>query len=208
MTKVIPPRADQGSDEDLTITGKNFVEGAKVSFANSGVRALSVAFTSSTQLIVRIRVAGDASVGTASLFVINPDENEAEAAFEITAKGATLTTTTPKPGSPTAPVAPVTQRFDAYHNLGNPTELFHARGKIKGTLILSSGTVSYEEDNKTLINISLSEIEEVKTAPMGGFEIKVSSGKTFHFTAASLKSSDAKIIVESIRKAMPTPKSE
>lgn len=195
---------------DLTITGKGFADGAKVSFSNSGVRALRVAFTSSSQLIVRIRVAGDAPIGTASLFVINPDEDEAEAAFEVTAKGAELTTTPPKPGSPTPTVTPVTQRFDAFHYTGNPTEFFHVHGKVKGSLTLSSGTVSFEEDNKTIVNISLSEIEEVKTVsiPMGGFDIKVSNGKTFHFGAASLKSSDGKIIVESIRKAMPTPKSE
>jgi hypothetical protein len=198
---------------DLTVTGKNFAQGAKVSFANSGIRAMGVTTTSSTQLIVHIRVAGDAPTGPGSLFVINPDENEAEAPFEVTSKGGAKPSTPPTPstpGAPPTPATPVTQRFDAFH-LGSPTEIFHVHGKVKGSLVLSSGTVKYEEDGKTLIDISLNEIKEVKTAPLGGFQIKLTSGKAYHFAAASLKPSDARNIVDTIHKAMPsaaTPASE
>ena len=109
-----------------------------------------------------------------------------------------------RPSAPAADDPTYTQRFDAFH-LGNPTEVFHVHGKVKGSIIIASGALKYEEDNKTLVNISLSEITEVKTAMMGQFQVKLDSGKTIHFAAASLKGSDAKVIVDAIEKAMPNP---
>jgi hypothetical protein len=205
VTKVTPPKVGQGFDIDLKVTGKNFVQGTKVSFANEGIRVMGITSSSSTELTVHIKVAGDAPPGKTSLFVINPDDNEAEVPIEVALKGTfTPTPSAPhSPGSPPTADASYTQRFDAFH-LGNPTEIFHVHGKVKGSLVISSGTVKYEEDKKTLINISLSEIKEVKTAGIGGFNIKLNSGKTHHFAAASLKGSDARIIVDAIQKAMPT----
>jgi hypothetical protein len=193
----------QGFDVDLKVAGRNFVQGTKVSFANSGVRVLGVTYSSSTVLTVHIKVANDAPTGSGGLFVINPDDNEAEASIEVTAKGVATPGTPPKPGAPPTTVSAETQRFDAFH-LGNPTEIFHVHGRVKGSLVLSSGTVKYEEDGKTLINISVSEIKEVKTAsPMGQIHITLTSGKTFHFAAGSLRPSDARIVVDAIQKAMP-----
>lgn len=209
VTKVTPRKLGQGFDIDLMLTGKNFVPGTKVSFANEGIRVMGISSSSSTAITVHIKVAGDAPPGKTSLFVINPDDNEVEAPIEVALKG----TLTPPPVAPAAPgtVATTdpsyTQRFDAFH-LGNPTEIFHVHGKVKGSLILTSDTVKYEEDKKTLVNISLSEIKEVKTAGIGGFNIKLNSGKTIHFAAASLKGSDARTIVDAIQKAMPTAPAE
>ena len=45
---------------------------------------MGVTSPSSTELTVHIKVAKDATPGVASLFVINPDDNEAEAPFEVT----------------------------------------------------------------------------------------------------------------------------
>jgi hypothetical protein len=203
VTAVSPARVGQGFDVDLKITGHGFSPKAKVSFANQGVRLVEITTSSSTALTVHIKVAGDAAVGKSSLFVINPDDNEAEAPFEVVRKG----TVAPPPLNPNAPgTVPaadptLTQRFDAFH-FGNPTEIFHTHGKVKGALVISEGTVKYQEDGKTLVNISLSEIKDVKTSPMGGFRIIVNSGKTTHFAAASLKGSDARTIVDALEKAM------
>ncbi|HXW13812.1 MAG TPA: IPT/TIG domain-containing protein [Terriglobia bacterium] len=202
VTTIIPPRVAQGFDVDLKITGSNFAQGAKVTFANQGVRTLGITSSSSNELIVHIKVATDAPTGKTSLFVINPDENEAEVPFEVTKKGTLAPSAPPSPGSPPTADPNYTQRFDAFH-LGNPTEIFHVHGKVKGSLVISSGTLKYVEDGKTLVNVSLSEIEEAKTAGIGGFNIKLKSGKTIHFAAASLKGSDARTIVDAIQKAIP-----
>jgi hypothetical protein len=207
VLKVTPRKICQGFDIDMEITGKNFVQGTKVSFASEGIHEVGVSSYSATEITVHIKVAGDAVPGKTSLFVINPDDSEAEFPIEIALKG-TFPPPTPAPSTtPTAPAADdptYTQRFDAFH-LGNPTEVFHVHGKVKGSLVLASGTLKYEEDGKTLVNVSLSEIKEVKTAMMGQFEVKLDSGKTIHFAAASLKGSDAKAIVDAIEKAMPNP---
>ena len=87
VTTVEPPRVGPGFDMDLKITGKNFVQGAKVSFANPGIRVMGVTSPSSTELTVHIKVARDAAPGVASLYVINPDDREVEAPFEVTGKG-------------------------------------------------------------------------------------------------------------------------
>lgn len=206
VTTVNPPKVGQGFDIDLKLNGKNFVQGTKVSFANQGIRVMGITSSSTTEISVHIKVAGDATPGKTSLFVINPDESEAEAPIEVALKGTFTTTPSapPSPGSPPGADPSYTQRFDAFH-LGNPTEIFHVHGKVKGSLVISSETVKYEEDKKTLINISLSEIQEVKTSGIGGVNIKLNSGKTHHFAAASLKGSDARTIVEAIQKAIPSP---
>ena len=201
---ITPTRVGQGFDVDLRIVGSGFAQGAKVSCANSGVRTLGITSFSSTELIVHIKVAADAPTGKTSLFVINPDDDEAEVPFEVAKKGAFAPSAPPSPGSPATADLSYTQRFAAFH-LGNPTEIFHVHGKVKGSLILSSDTVKYEEDKKTLVNISLSEIKEIKTSSFATstFHITLNSGKTFHFAPGSLRPSDARNIVDSLRKALP-----
>jgi hypothetical protein len=199
-----------GFDVDLKITGKGFVQGAKVSFANQRVHVLGVTSPSSTQLTVHIKVAQDAPAGIASLFVINPDDSEAEAPFEVTAKGVTKPPAPPSSITPAAPAAPATpasadtQRYDAFH-LGNPAEIFQVLGKVKGSLLLSAGTIKYQEDGKTLVDISLAEIKEIKVSSVAPntFHITTNAGKTVHFAPASLRSADARNIVDSLRQALP-----
>jgi hypothetical protein len=204
VTTVVPPRVGPGFDVDLKITGKNFVQGTKVSFANPGIRVLGVTSPSSTELTVHIKVASDATPGVASLYVINPDDSEVETPFEVTAKGAAPPSTPPAPGSPPTPGSTDTQRYDAFH-LGNPAEIFQTHGKVKGSLVVSSGTIKYQEGGLTLINISLSEIKEIKipSYATATFHITLTSGKTFHFAPGSLRPSDTRNIVDSLRKALP-----
>jgi hypothetical protein len=200
VTTIEPPRVGQGFDMDLKITGKNFVQGAKVSFANPGVRVMGITSPSSTELTVHIKVARDAVPGVASLYVINPDDREVETSFEVTGKRAAA----PSPASPPTAGSPDTQRYDAFH-LGNPTEIFQVHGKVKGSLVVSSGTIEYQEDGKTLINIALNEIKEIKTSSIATatFHITLTSGKTYHFAPGSLRPSDARSLVDSLRQALP-----
>jgi hypothetical protein len=199
-----PSHAGPGNDVDLKITGKNFVQGAKVSFANSGIRTMGVTVTSSTELTAHIKVARDAKAGTASMFVINPDDLEAEVPFEVTGANTPPPAAPPSPGTPPAPVSADTQRYDAFH-LGNPAEVFETHGKVKGSLVVTSGTIQYQEGGKTLVNISLSEVKEIKTSSIATatFHITLNSGKTYHFAPGSLRPADARSLVDSLRKALP-----
>jgi hypothetical protein len=193
-----------GFDVDLKITGKNFGQGAKVSFANPGIRVIGVTSPSSTELTVHIKVAADATPGVASLYVINPDDSEVETLFEVAAKGTVTPPTPPSPGLPATPPSSDTQRYDAFH-LGNPAEAIKVHGKVKGSLVVSSGTIQYQEAGQTLINISMSDIKEIKTSSVvpDTFHITLASGKTYHFAPGSLRASDARDLVDSLRKAMP-----
>jgi len=219
---VEPPSASPGFDMDLKITGKNFAQGAKVSFANPGIRVMETNAPSSTELTVHIKVARDATPGRASLFVFNPDDSEVEVPFEVTGKSAVLPSTpllplppaSPSqpvspaapvaPGAPSAPAPPAEQRYEAFH-LGSPAEVFQAHGKVKGALVVSAGTLQYQEDGKTLINIQLSDIKEIKTSSIATatFHITLASGRTYHFAPGSLHPSDARILVDSLRKSLP-----
>jgi hypothetical protein len=204
VTAIEPPRAGLGYDVDLKITGKNFVQGTKVGFANPRIRVMGITSTSSTELTVHIKVAKDATPGVASVFVINPDDREAEATFEVTIKAAATPSAPASPETPPAPGSADTQRYVAFH-LGNPAEILQVHGKVKGALVVSSETIKYQEDGKTLINISLSEIKEIKTSSAfpDTFHITLTSGKTFHFAPGSLRASDARNLVDSLRKALP-----
>jgi hypothetical protein len=159
---------------------------------------------SSTELAVHIKVARDAKAGTESMFVINADDREAEVPFEVTGKAAAPPATPPSPGTTPTPTATGTQSYDAFH-LGNPAEVFHTHGKVKGLLVVTSGTLQYQEGGKTLINISLSEIKEIKvsTIATATFHVTLTSGKSFHFAPGSLRPSDARSIVDSLSQALP-----
>jgi hypothetical protein len=84
-------------------------------------------------------------------------------------------------------------------------EVFQTHGKVKGLLVVTSGTLQYQEGGKTLVNISLSEIKEIKIPAYATatFRITLNSGKTFHFAAGSLRPSETRNIVDSLRKALP-----
>jgi hypothetical protein len=205
VATIKPTQVGPGDDIDLKITGANFVQGAKVSFSNPGVRVLRITSPSSTELNVHIKVTFDATPSAASLFVVNPDDNnEVEAPFEVTAKVAAKPTARVSPASPPTPDSSDTRRYDAFH-LGSPTEVFQTHGKVKGALVVSAGTIQYQEDGKILINISMSDIREIKVSSIATatFHITLNSGKTYHFAPGSLRPSDARHLVDSLSAAMP-----
>lgn len=207
VTTVEPPQVGRGFDLDLKLTGKNFVQGTKVSFANPGIRVMSIISASATELTVHIKVAGDAAAGAGSLFVVNPDDSEVEVPFAVTAKGAApvaAPVAAPASTTPTAPVAAAVERYEAYH-LGSPAEIFQAHGRVKGALVVASGTLRYEEDGKTLLTIALTDVREIKTSAVATatFHVTLNSGKTFHFAPGSLRPGDARNLVDALRKELP-----
>jgi hypothetical protein len=204
VTTVEPAQVAPGFNLDLKVTGKNFAPGAKVSFANPGVRVLKITTLSDTELSVHIKVTFDATPGVASLFVVNPDDSEVEIPFEVVAKGAIKPPAPLAPASPAAPGSPDAQRYSAFH-LGSPAEAFQVHGKVKGALVVSAGTIQYQEDGKTLINIAVGDVEEIKTSAVATstFHITLSSGKVYHFAPGSLRPADARSLVDSLRAALP-----
>ena len=66
-------RGQSATNQNLTLTGTNFVNGAVVTFANSGVTVNSTTFNSATSLTVNVTVAANASLGTSTVTETNPD---------------------------------------------------------------------------------------------------------------------------------------
>lgn len=199
VTRVAPPSAAPKSELSLKIEGKNFAQGAKVSFSNPGIRVLETTVSSDTELTVRIQIALDAPTGKTSLFVVNPDDSETEAPFEV--KGETSETATG-----TEPPESAGERFDVY-NLGEVASLLQARDKTKGTLIVAGQKLIYEEAGKRVFSVSLSDIKELGANVIlglntGTFHIKLTAGKNYNFIAGSLRPADSQSIINSLRKAI------
>jgi hypothetical protein len=209
VTTVEPAQVSAGLNVDMKISGKNFVSGAKVSFANPDIRVLGTVFNSSSQITVHIKVALDATPGVASLFVVNPDDREVEAPFEVTPKvgakhsAVPVPATPPVPAAPSTPSAPATLRFDAFH-LGSPAEVVENR-RLKGSLSATTETIEYQEAGKTLIQIPVHEVREIKVSAVATatFHITLTSGKTYHFAPGSLRPADARNMVASLRSVLP-----
>lgn len=74
ISRVAPSSGGQSYTLDLSITGREFLADAAVSFSGSGITVVRVgANAGGTVLSVRIRIAGDAPKGARSVFVRNPD---------------------------------------------------------------------------------------------------------------------------------------
>ena len=199
VTRVDPPSAAPKSEPSLKIEGKNFAQGAKVSFSNPGIRVLETTVLTDTELSVRIHIAPGAPTGKTSLYVVNPDDSEAEASFEVTG-GTTKATAISEPASAAS------QRFEVY-NLGDVASILQTRNKTKGTLIITGAKLTYEESGKEAFSTSLADIKEVGANVIlglntGTFHIKLTSGKTYNFIAGSLRPADTQSIVESLSKAI------
>jgi hypothetical protein len=199
VTSVDPARAAARSQASVKVLGKNFAPGAKVSFANPRIRVLETRASATTELTVSIEIAADAPPGKTSLFVVNPDDREAEAPFEVTGG-------TTKAAAVSEPASSGGEQFDVY-NLGDVTSLLQGPNKIKGRLILTGQKLTYEEAGKEVFSTSLADIKEVGANVIlgldtGTFHINLASGKTYNFVAASLRPADSQSIVDSLRKAL------
>ena len=148
---------------------------------------------------MRIQVAADAPAGKTSFFVVNPDDSEVEASFEVTGG-------TTKAAEVSEPAGSAGQRFEVY-SLGDVASILQSHNKTKGTLIVTGLKLTYEESGKEIFSTSLSDIKEVGANVIlglntGTFHINLSSGKTYNFIAGSLRPADSQAIVDSLRKAM------
>jgi hypothetical protein len=199
VASVDPPRAAPKSEASLKIRGKNFAQGAKVSFSNPGIRVLETTVSTTTELNVRIQIVADAPTGKTSLFVVNPDDSEVEASFEVTGETTKAAAVSESAGS-------AGERFDVY-NLGDVASILQSHNKIKGTLILTGQKLTYEEAGKEVFSTSLSDIQEVGANVIlglntGTFHISLTSGKTYNFIAGSLRPADNQSVIDSLRKAI------
>jgi len=77
-------------------------------------------------------------------------------------------------------------------------------GKVKGALVVSPQTIEYQEAGKTLVSIQISDIKEIKTSSIATntFHITLNSGSTYHFAPGSLHPSDARNMVDTLRKVL------
>ncbi len=204
VVAVDPSRAVRGSQVSVKVTGRNFSKGVRVSFSNPGIRVLETSSSQSTELAARIQVANDAPAGKASLFVVNPDDREAEVAFEVVEANPVTTTTTKTPTAETGGSA--SQRFEVI-NLGEGVSILQNPNKTKGTLTLAGGRLKYEEGGKEVFTAVAGEIKEIEAnvflgVNTGTFHVILNSGKTFNFVAASLRPADSQSIVGSLRSAL------
>jgi hypothetical protein len=204
VTKVDPAQAAPGSNLTLKVTGKNFKQGAKVAFSNPGIRVLGIDFKKSTQLVAQIEVAPNAPSGKTSLFVINPDDSEVEAGFEIGGVNATQSGTEPEKVSSQASTP--AQQWSVY-NLGDATSILQNPSKAKGQLEVKGDKLEYDQDGKAVFTVKLREVQEV--APnvffglsTGTFHIILNSGKTYNFVSSSLAPADTNSIIESLHAAL------
>lgn len=202
VKSIDPPQAAPGSEATLKITGKNFAQGAKVSFGNPGIQILETTPTDTTVLTVRIRIASDAPAGKTGLFVLNPNDTETEASFEV---GGSSPAATPKAAT-TKPADSTAQRFDVY-NLGDVTTILQSHNKTKGTLVVAGKKLAYEESGKEVFSTALADIKEVEVNSYlgfntGTFHVILKSGQTYHFVASSLRPADSQSIVNSLQKAL------
>jgi len=216
VSQVNPAQVAQGSQATVKVKGKNFAPGAKVSFANPGIVVLSTEAAKPGELSVSIQVALDAPAGSTSLFVVNPDDSEAEGAFEVTpgsptgkptpetpTTGTTTTTTTmPTTGGKTA----AEERFEVY-NLGDAASILQNPGNSKGTIIVGGGKLRFEDAGQVVFSVAAESLKKVDVNTFYGmstrtFHIILTSGKRYNFAGASLKQDESQTLVNAIRAAL------
>jgi hypothetical protein len=221
VTRVDPPVGSRGGPSEVKITGKNFAKGAKVAFSNPGIHLLETQFNKDTELVAKVQVAADAQPGETSLFVINPDEEEAEAKWVLSEEvksapsaGASTPASTPAPAQPAAPAAKPAEakagkeplQFEVY-GLADMVAVLQTRNKAKGTLSLANGQLRFEESGKEVFSVPTSDVKEVEVNSLGGFNtgtfhVILKSGKTYHFMAASLRPADGQPIVDALKRGL------
>ena len=212
VKSIEPARVSAGSEIDLKVKGKNFLQGAKVAFSNPGILVTETQTVKSSELKAHLKVAADAPAGPTSLFVINPDDSETEVVFEVVNATATASTSPsaapaePAKTSPQPSASAGGQQFEVY-DLGEVANIMQVLNMPKGTLIAGSGRLSYSENGKEVFAIKPGEIKEVGPTLIAGFNtgifhIILNSGKTYHFAPTSLRPADSASIVNALRSVL------
>ena len=207
ITAVDPPRAARGTKVDMKISGKNFATGARVDFASQGISVERTEVVSADEIKARVNVAGFATLGTASVFVTNPNQKQAEAPFEVFESSApqpeTQTTTTTAPAGPASAPSPL--QFKLIHNVGG-LKLLNPK-KPKGTLSVENGILQFEEKGKELLKAPLADVKEVEVNKVAGvatasFHVILKSGQRWDFYPSSLKRSECAFIAGALQNAL------
>jgi hypothetical protein len=73
VSDISPSTLGGSAQTSVTVSGANFVSGAKLSFAGTGVAVLSQTFVDGTDLTATLSLAGSATPGARTVTVINPD---------------------------------------------------------------------------------------------------------------------------------------
>ncbi len=106
-TSVTPNNLGQGATEqDLTVAGTGFQDGADVTFSGTGITVNDVTFVNATTLTVNVTLANNATTGARNVTVTNPDEGTpavCSSCFTVNT-GPTVTDATPSAASNTGPV--------------------------------------------------------------------------------------------------------
>jgi hypothetical protein len=216
VARVDPSSAGRGGGATVKVTGRNFASGVKVVFSNPGIRVLETHAGKATELTVLIQIAADAATGTGSMFVVNPDDREAEGQFEVTTatpgkiplvtggQSADTSKTTTTGGTTGTNAAD--KSFSVY-SLSSAMAILQSSGKAKGTLTISGKNLKYAEGATDVFSLHLNEIKEVEEnvifgVKSGTFHIFTNSGKTYNFVASSLKPADTQQIVTAIQTAL------
>lgn len=222
VTSVDPPHAGKGSQLEVKIRGKNFVNGAKVAFSNPGIRVLETQVANDSELTARIQIADDAATGSSGLFVVNPDDNEAEAAFVVTDEAPTTagpaasapgTTAPAAPAPASAPAAKVGEKDSAESarfeviSLADVAGILQKGSRPQGTLTITASKLRYEESGKEVFAVATADIKEVAANTFlgvntGTFHVILNSGQAYNFIASSLRPADSQSIIDALRKVM------
>ena len=222
VASVEPSSVTPGSQLVVKIKGKNFAQGARASFSNPGIRVVETKVEKSTQLAVEIQVASEAATGTGSVYVVNPDDTEAEAHFNVTT-GRPVVTTTSGPSQPvtpasagsttTSPASGTGTSSGTSKSAGQQFEVYNLAGilgggsKTPGTLTLASGKLKYLEGDTEVFAAARKEIREIGVNSFlgvntGTFHIILNSGRSYNFIASSLRPADSQSIVDALRAAL------
>jgi hypothetical protein len=97
VTSTNPSSRGQGAaNQNITITGANFVAGAQASFSGTGIIVNSTTFVNATTLTANLAIASGAPTGARNVTVVNPDGGSGTAAGAFTvAAGPTVTSIAP-----------------------------------------------------------------------------------------------------------------
>ncbi len=220
VASIEPSSVTPGSQLVVKIKGKNFAQGARASFSNPGIRVVETKVEKSSQLAVQIQVASEAAAGTGSVYVVNPDDTEAEARFDVTSGSPVVTATggstqpaTPASAGPTTASSGTAKTSGTSKSAGQQFEVYNIAGilgggsKTPGTLTLASGKLKYLESDTEVFAAARKEIREIAVNSFlgvntGTFHIILNSGKSYNFIASSLRPADSQSIVDALRAAL------
>src|SRR5208283_5187974 len=99
LTTVSPNSGKQGTNVPVTLTGTNFISGATVAVANTGITVTNVKVVSATQITATFVIGATAALGATNVTVTTSGGTSAAVPFTVTAGAPTLASVTPNAGA-------------------------------------------------------------------------------------------------------------